>query len=230
MTGYSATSGNRDAGRAVRDRGPARAAFGDPFLQGRAWRVLPILAVVIFGATFPSRASSPAHPHDDIVAMVEGAALSAAESEGLEDIEVRVHPLDPRLRPALCDRPLDVIRPHAGRALGPVSYGVRCGGSIPWTLYLRAEVSAALSLPVLRSSLPRGALIAENDLEMTTRRITARAVDLIVDPARAVGMELQRPLAAGSPLRHGQVARPQLVERGQTVTLIAGARVSGTAR
>jgi flagella basal body P-ring formation protein FlgA len=186
--------------------------------------MLPILALVIAGTAGAVSAATAVHPHDDIVAMVEGAALSAAESEGLEDIEVRVHPLDPRLRPALCDRPLDIIRPHAGRALGPVSYGVRCAGSVPWTLYLRAEVSAALSLPVLRSPLPRGALIAEDDLEMTTRRITARAVDLIVDPAQAVGMELQRPLAAGSPLRHGQVARPRLIERGQTVTLIAGAR------
>jgi len=35
-------------------------------------------------------------------------------------------------------------------------------------------------------------------------------------------MELKRPLPAGTPLRYGHVALPELVRRGQMVTLIAG--------
>lgn len=166
--------------------------------------------------------SEPIHPHDDILATIESAALSAAAEQGLEDIEVRVRPLDQRLRPARCDQTLDIVRPHAGRALGPVSYGVRCAGSTPWTLYLRADVSAAMRLPVLRSALPRGTLLGANDVEMVKRRITAREVDFIMDPKLAVGMELKRSLPAGSPLRYGQVSLPRLVARGQTVTLVAG--------
>ena len=98
---------------------------------------------------------------------------------------------------------------------------MRCAGSTPWTLYLRADVSASLSLPILRRALPRGALISEGDLDMTRRRITSPVNDMIVDPAMAVGMELRRPLSAGSPLRFGQVDYPELVSRGQMVTLVA---------
>lgn len=184
---------------------------------------LAVGALLLVGgsAAFASN-GGPIHSHGEIIAVVEMAALMAAEAEGLQDIEVRVRPLDQRLRPARCDQPLRIVRPHAGRALGPVSYGVQCAGSTPWTLYLRADVSAALDLPVLRRALPRGSLINENDLEMTRRRITTRANDLIIDPEMAIGMELIRPLAAGSELRHGQVDHPELVARGQTVTLIAG--------
>jgi len=181
------------------------------------------LAVTQARVATASTGSSP-HPHDDILATVEAAALGAAMEQGLDDIAVRVRPLDQRLRPAQCGEPLEIVRPHAGRALGPVSYGVRCASPTPWTLYLRADVSAALDVPVLRAPLPRGALIAENDLEITTRRITSAASDLILDPERAIGMELKRSLAAGSELRYGQVALPRLVSRGQTVTLVAGAK------
>ena len=173
-------------------------------------------------ATGAASAATPIHPHDDILALVESAALTAAMAEGLEDVEVRVQPLDARLRPARCGEPLEIARPNAGRALGPVSYGVRCPGPVPWTLYLRADVSASLELPVPRAPLPRGAVIAAADLQTVTRRITTPAIDIIVDRDEAIGMEVLRPLAAGTPIHHAQVGLPQLVSRGQTVVLVAG--------
>jgi len=174
------------------------------------------------GLAAPLGAATPIHDHGEIIAEVEAAAMTAAEAEGFEGIEVRVQPLDKRLRPTQCDQPLTIVRPHSGRALGPVSYGVRCGGPAPWTLYLRAEVSASIELPLLRRALPRGALIGESDLQLTRRRITTRPAGLIEDPSMAIGMQLLRPLPAGSILRFGQVDHPEIVERGQTVTLIAG--------
>lgn len=184
---------------------------------------LTIVAVMAAIASADGALAAPsAHSHEDILAVVEGAALQAAYDQGLNAVEVRVRPLDARLRPAHCDRELEVVRPHSGRALGPVSYGVRCSGSTPWTLYLRAEVSASMQLPVLARALPRGALLGTSDIEMVTRRITRRAAEIILDPQRAIGMELKRPLPAGSELRHGQMALPELVVRGQTVTLVAG--------
>ncbi|MFT7287404.1 MAG: flagella basal body P-ring formation protein FlgA [Halieaceae bacterium] len=162
------------------------------------------------------------HPHGEILAEVEIAALSAAQERGYEDVAVYVRPLDRRLRPGQCGEALAIVRPHAGRVLGPVSYGVRCSGSKPWTLYLRAEVSAGMELPVLRQPLQRGSLIGAGDLEMAKRRITSDSTGIITRIDHAVGMELSRALAAGSLLRFGQVAPPQLVARGQMVTLVAG--------
>ena len=64
--------------------------------------------------------------------------------------------------------------------------------------------------------------MSPGDLEMVTQRITSQGADIIVDPQMAIGMELKRPLSAGSSLRHGHVDLPELVTRGQMVTLIAG--------
>lgn len=185
-------------------------------------RLMAAALITALGVPAGVAAGQAVHPHSDILATAEMAALDAARAEGLDEVEVRVRPLDRRLKPAQCDVPLEIVRPHAGRVLGPVSYGVSCAGTVPWTLYLRADVSAAVELPVLRKPLPRGAVISETDLEVTRRRITQRAADLILDRELAVGMELTRSLPAGSTLRYGQVDHPELVSRGQTVTLVAG--------
>lgn len=179
-------------------------------------------SATVANAAAGAQAKASGHPHADILSVVEGAAMAAASEKGLSDIEVRVRPLDQRLRPAYCDQPLEIVRPHAGRALGPVSYGVRCSGTVPWTLYLRADVSAAMRLPVLREAMPRGALVNKSDLTVEERRITSQANDFIVDGTQAVGMQLKRSMPAGSALRYGQVSMPRLVTRGQTVTLLAG--------
>jgi flagella basal body P-ring formation protein FlgA len=182
-----------------------------------------LLTLLLLTPLLSAQAGAPGHPHGDILAVVEAAALGAALDEGYDQVEVRVRPLDARLRPALCAEPLTTVRPHAGRALGPVSYGVRCSGPVPWTLYLRADVSAVLALPVLAQPLPRGALIGRGDLQLQERRITTPSQGLITSIDEALGKELQRPLPAGSTLRFGHVALPELVTRGQTVTLVAGA-------
>lgn len=167
-------------------------------------------------------APAPGHPHDDILATVEMAALDAATTAGFDNVEVRVRPLDRRLRPQHCGERLTLIRPPNSRPLGPVSYGVRCTHPVPWTLYLRADVSATINVPVLREALPRETVLTADDIAMREEVITARAADLITDRDQLIGMALRRPLAAGKPLYRGSVARPRIVERGQTVTLVAG--------
>lgn len=204
------------AGRILSERGGcALDGAGSPL-------VTLVAALLLFCGTGAASATSATHPHAEIAGIVERAAIDSARDRGHEDIEVRVHPLDPRLRPSRCDAPLEIVRPHAGRVLGPVSYGVRCPGNKPWTLYLRADVSAGITLPVAGGPLPRGAIIGEGDLEIAERRISSAPADIVLDSAQLVGHELRRSLAAGSSFRHGDITRPKLISRGQTVTIVSG--------
>jgi flagella basal body P-ring formation protein FlgA len=167
-------------------------------------------------------APTAVHPHEDILATVEIAALEGARAAGFDNAEVRVRPLDRRLQPQRCGEPLTILNSTTSRGLGPVSYGVRCTAPTPWTLYLRAEVSASIEIPVLAEALPRGSVISADDLIVREQTITTRSADLITDRSRLIGMALKRPLPAGSPLYYASVSKPRVVERGQTVTLIAG--------
>lgn len=75
-------------------------------------------------------------------------------------------------------------------------------------------------VPVLRSSLRNGDIISERDLDMI--EIYARDVqaDMVLDSDTAVGMTPRRIVAAGKPLRGIDLETPQLVSRGQNVTLV----------
>jgi flagella basal body P-ring formation protein FlgA len=202
-----------------------RAGIGRPATEplcrrGSGGPAVVFCAVAAVAAT--NAGAQDVHPHDEILATVEIAALDAATAAGFDNVEVRVRPLDRRLRPQRCGEPLSLLRPPNTRALGPVSYGVRCAAPVPWTLYLRADVSATIEVPVLRESLPRETILSAADLEVREQVITSRAADLITDRGQLIGMALRRPLAAGSAVYRGSVVRPRIVERGQTVTLIAG--------
>lgn len=75
-------------------------------------------------------------------------------------------------------------------------------------------------VPVLRTSLRNGDLISERDIDMI--EILARDLqpDMLLTVEQAVGMTPRRIAAAGKPLRGIDLETPQLVSRGENVTLI----------
>ncbi|HAN27580.1 MAG TPA: flagella basal body P-ring formation protein FlgA, partial [Haliea salexigens] len=150
------------------------------------------------------------------------AATDAAQAQGYSDLEITARPLDSRLRLQACAEPLETFSSPNASVLGPVSVGVRCAQPSAWTLYVRLDVSTRATLPVLTDNLPRGTVISERDLILVERTITNATDAVILDSQQAIGLELVRPASAGSTLRHSQLRPPQLIARGQTVTLIAG--------
>ena len=106
-------------------------------------------------------------PLSDIMAVARDLATAAAMDRGYEDVMVSIRPLDSRLAPALCDAPLQALPGKTKRTLGPISVGVRCNGSQPWTIYVRGTVNAYADIPVLTQSVPRGELISQGDIALS---------------------------------------------------------------
>ena len=155
------------------------------------------------------------------------AATAAVELErrataaGYPDARVDIRPIDGRLNLSSCGQPLEVLPDSSSRTLGQVSVGIRCNGVKPWTVYVRGMVSAEQRLPVLVSSLTRGDIISERDLEYRLITVGSSATGYISKPSNIVGMELRRPLAAGSKFKSSDLKAPTIIERGQTVDLVA---------
>lgn len=180
------------------------------------------VASVLATAALAVHAGSTGHSLSDIAGTAALAMHAKAEAQGYRGIDVQVRPLDGRLALAKCAEPLQTLPAHSGRALGAVSVGVRCPGGEPWTLYVRGEVSASQTIPVLQHSLQRGDLVGSNDIALENRRINQDFGGIVTDPVHLVGMEARRNLDAGTPLRHSDLISPVLVERGQTVSIVSG--------
>lgn len=180
---------------------------------------LPALLLV---AGIGAGAAGPTQPLDTITAAATAAATDVARRRGHRAIEVTVQPLDRRLQLPACGEPLQTRPPGSAAGIGPMSIRVRCPSPSPWSIYVRATVRAMLELPVLTRTVPRGERIGASDLTLERRRIDRDPAALIRDRSRIIGLEARRDLPAGSALRHAFLAAPIIVERGQTVTLIAG--------
>lgn len=136
-------------------------------------------------------------------------------------VEIRVLPPDPRLRLAACGAPLDAFAPPGARTLGATSVGLRCPGPRPWTVYLRARVQVYDEVLVASRHLERGQVLEAADLARERRDLAALPGGYLLDPARAVGLELRRSLRPGAVLTPRALAEPLAVRRGEQVSIIA---------
>lgn len=77
-----------------------------------------------------------------------------------------------------------------------------------------------MEVPVLSQRMMGGDVISKSDiewLEMAENRLTRNA---ITDPSRLIGMAAKRSISAGKPITANDVRTPQVVTKGQSVTMV----------
>jgi flagellar basal body P-ring formation protein FlgA len=157
-----------------------------------------------------------------ISAVAQSAVRAQAGSAGAA-LLLQAAPLDPRLRIAACDRPLEGFVTGDGQLHNQTMVGVRCTGSVRWTLYTTVTVQSQADVLVARRALERDAELTAADFQLENRRVPGALGAYVTDPATLAGQRLRRPLAGGEPLSVDALAPAFLIHRGQQVVLIARA-------
>jgi flagellar basal body P-ring formation protein FlgA len=129
-------------------------------------------------------------------------------------------PLDPRLRLPACDQPLHAFLTD-GQVRQQTTLGVRCEGSVRWTIYTSINVETEAPVLVARTALPRDATLTAADFQLLTRRVPGLIGSYLCDPGALAQQRLRRPLAAGEALAIDALAPALLIHRGQQVVLLA---------
>lgn len=131
------------------------------------------------------------------------------------------------------DAPIAIDRPLTDAELtlaatGPMEIeemDVRSGrfmlrlGTGPASLRLRGTADLRFDLPVLARPFARGDVIAAADLTMEKRSRRELPAGTISEPAQLIGTVARRALSPGQPLKQGDIAAPDLVDRNQLVTV-----------
>ena len=143
-----------------------------------------------------------------------------ATRQGYEDATVNVRPLDSRINLAACTTPL-ATSSSGERVLGPVSVAVKCKAPAPWTVHVRTTVTTTVELPVLAYAVNRGDIIGQNDIEWREQEVSRDLVGYVTDELKIIGKEARKHLRSGNPLRSSDLISPQIIDRGQTVDLVA---------
>lgn len=172
-----------------------------------------------------ANAAAPWSPHlVDAITQAARQALAAHPTapSGPTRLDVQLGTLDPRLKLAPCQQ-VQAFWPAGQRLLGQARVGLRCqDGPTRWQVFLPVSIRVWGAALVAASDLPAGTVLAPEHLRPGEADLLARQ-DAVVRPGPfALGRALARPLAAGQPLRQGDLRLRQWIRPGDTVRVFAG--------
>jgi len=84
---------------------------------------------------------------------------------------------------------------------------------------VKGQIHQVIHVPVLSNNIENGRMIRPSDIKIITIKEKNFSKGIIVDANKLIGMTAKRMLIAGRPIKEAEVIAPQMVERGQIVTL-----------
>lgn len=179
----------------------------------RCWSLLIVLACMCLPASANAQSDD-----DNLIQLVHQFLYNETQALG-EEVVIDLRPPSPHL-PA-CIQP-EPFLPNADQApLGRVSVGVRCGESSRQVRYLQAQIDVIGSYSVASRDIERGTLITQDMLNERDGNLGDLSAQALKNEDDIVGKIAQRPIRSGSAFLAHYLQAPNLVERGQRVTVIA---------
>jgi flagella basal body P-ring formation protein FlgA len=185
---------------------------------------LVMLLSIVTGHTTNSFAASPASPWQDHAAIRAAAqdflhAFVGSQHQGRS--QVRLSPMDPRLKVKACGTPLDAFMPPGGRVMGNTTVGVRCPEPGGWSIYVSARIDIFGPVLVAKQPLARGTRIHAQDLELVERNLSNLPYGYYTDLQPVTGQLAKRTIATATVITPPMLQEPNLVKRGERVAVIA---------
>jgi flagella basal body P-ring formation protein FlgA len=182
-------------------------------------RLFGATLAVVFATSPLAVVAAERHPVREITQAAED-YLQGRIAGTDRHVTPRAGQLDPRLRLARCDRPLEgFLRPGAEIGSRTV-VGVRCSGNRPWKVYVPVGLVEMRPVLVVRQALSRGHRLTAGDLVAEERDVSRLSRGFIEDANTVVGRELKRQLVSGAVLSPSMLETEIVVKRGQSVTLV----------
>jgi len=135
-------------------------------------------------------------------------------------VRITVRNLDQRLRLSKCAKVL-TLKLQGQTVQRNASVKVMCEDVNPWSVYISSKISLEMPVISLRSGLPRRHVVTEEDLITTLRDIYALRDGYTTNPNLIIGQELKRALKAGDVIYSFHLQAPDIIKKGDRVTMIA---------
>jgi len=132
-------------------------------------------------------------------------------------VVIKVATLDPRIIIKPCQIPLEANIPenHNGRNL---NVKIKCDDSTPWSIYLPAKVEITLPVLVAKSTILKGTILNEDNVEIKFIANNKIRGEKLTDKNIVLGAKARKRIAKGRTISRKSIC---LVCKGDTVTIIA---------
>jgi flagella basal body P-ring formation protein FlgA len=196
---------------------------GAPASRFARFALVGFLTVAVGSLTVGARADDSPNDGDarwQPPATIAEAARAAAAATGTGEVEASA--IDERLKLTRCTVPLDakVERPLT-RGAGTVA--VSCAAPTAWRLFVPVRMTNDVDAVVLARNVQPGEVLTAADITVARRSSAALPYDYLSDTAQAIGLTMRRTQAAGAVVTAAALEAPEVVQRGELVTVTSGA-------
>ncbi len=162
--------------------------------------------------------------HSALQADVQEFVLTQVEDQlhNKQDINVKVsvRKIDPRLKLKQCDKPLAFeLQGQTIKRNNTVK--VSCRSDIhPWSIFTMSTITQEMYVISAATELPRHHVISEEDLIPIKQDIHKLRGGYVTKGKILIGQQLRRPARAGSVIYQNQLQAPNIIKKGDKVTII----------
>jgi flagella basal body P-ring formation protein FlgA len=148
--------------------------------------------------------------------------------------QVLVDSLDKRLRLQQCDEILHSFSNSVSNTVGSRTIGVKCQGSVEWTVYVPVKVKVVKPVVVSSRPLPANQTLTERDVRLEPMDIAELRHGYQESLQQVIGQQLKYPLSVGMVIPTRSLKQERVIRRGEQIVLLATAgtmevRMNGTA-
>jgi flagellar basal body P-ring formation protein FlgA len=132
-------------------------------------------------------------------------------------------PIEAHLQFDKCTRPVKPVLASPQHMKDRVMIELRCQDPKPWHIYVPVRIVATSPVAVAAHAIIAGTVVKATDLKIEEHDVSELPLGFLDDPAIADGLIASRPIAGGAYITNQQLTAPKVVQRGQSVTLLADA-------
>lgn len=147
---------------------------------------------------------------------------------------INVGRLDPRLKLAECNEPMQFKLHGARRDYGHLTVRARCEGEKPWTIYVSANVDVQTAVVVASRPLQRGDIVNASMVELQQRSLNGLGQHFYQTLGDVLGKQVIHSTSGQRVLRGNMLDEAMAIKRGDKVIIVArsdalAVKMNGTA-
>lgn len=156
-----------------------------------------------------------------ILSAVSSFSKKLTENQRYSRIDTTLPHLDPRLKLATCDTPLDVKPTSTRKKLGRLTLKISCFDQKNWSLHVPLELKAYESVIVAAQPIFRGQIITAGNVINEEREVTRLNQGYFSKPDLVVGSIAKRGIATHRVILPQSLSTPKLVNKGESISIQA---------
>ena len=156
-----------------------------------------------------------------ILSAVTSFSQKLIKNQRYSRIDTTLPHLDPRLRLAVCDTPLDVKPTSTRKKLGRLTLKISCFDQKNWSLHVPLELKAYENVVVAAQPILRGQIITAGNVAKEEREVTRLNQGYFSKPNLVVGSIAKRSIATHQVILPRSLSTPKLVNKGESISIQA---------